>query len=114
MCIKIILDLVEAHDNQTYPKDEKDDVIMTGAFTKANDSMIALPDNTAHYDNQMEIDDPAESLKTFVESLRQSENYKLMKDKLDELAQRQQSQLSTQKNYRYFFPFFEHEITIFT
>ena len=82
---------------------------MTGAFTKANDSMIALPDNTAHYDNQMEIDDPAESLKTFVESLRQSENYKLMKDKLDELAQRQQSQLTSQKNYRFFYGIFRRE-----
>ena len=90
----IALDLVDAHDNITIPKEEKDDVILVDH------------DNTGHYvmqsnDSKMDVDDE-NSLETFIDSILNVPKYEEtnMKDELKQMVKRQQDQKSSQKNHR--------------
>ena len=79
--------MVDAHDNITIPKEEKDDVILVDH------------DNTGHY--KMEVEEE-HSLETFLESLRNVPKHdeSNMDDQLKHMVKRQEDQKASQKNHR--------------
>lgn len=86
----IASDLVDAHDNITIPKEEKDDVIL----------VEPKHDNTGYY--VMDVDDENRSLETFIDSVRNVPKHQEtnMEDQLKLMLKRQEDQKSSQKNYR--------------